>query len=75
MSDLLSRITISPDIRFGKPCIRNMRFAVQDVLEYLAAGETRESLLEEFPFLENDDISAALEYAANNLPRKIVAAE
>jgi uncharacterized protein (DUF433 family) len=75
MKSHLDRITIDPKMRFGKPCIRNMRFAVEDVLGYLAAGETRETLLAEFEFLENEDITAALEYAQNTVIANSVAAE
>ena len=59
---LQSRITSDPKILGGKPIIRGMRVRVTDILEYLAAGDTRASLLEQFPSLEDDDISAALEY-------------
>jgi uncharacterized protein (DUF433 family) len=58
------RITMDPGIFGGKPIIRGMRFRVCDVLSYLAGGDTPESLLEEFPFLEADDIVAALAFAA-----------
>jgi uncharacterized protein (DUF433 family) len=59
------RITFDPGIFAGKPIIRGMRFRVCDVLSYLAAGETAETLLEEFPFLEAEDIVAALAFAAD----------
>jgi uncharacterized protein (DUF433 family) len=52
-----------PGMLGGKPTIRGMRFRVCDVLSYLAGGETRESLLGEFDFLENEDITAALAFA------------
>jgi len=58
------RITIEPGKRGGKPCIRGMRITVYDVLEWLAAGETWESILKDFPELTEEDIRAALEYAA-----------
>ena len=54
MSDLLSRITSDPDKFGGKPCIRNMRIRVVDVLELLATGMSQEQLLEEHPDLEAD---------------------
>ncbi len=75
MTEIAPRITSNPGMFGGKPCIRNMRFRVQDVLEYLAAGETRETLLADFPFLEDEDITAALDYAAKSLPSHAVAAE
>lgn len=57
-------ITIEPGKRGGKPCIRNMRITVYDVLEYLASGMTQEEILFDFPFLTKDDILACLGYAA-----------
>lgn len=63
--DYLDRITIEPDKRGGKPCIRGMRIAVQDVLEYLASGMTEQQILADFPYLEPEDIRACLSFAAN----------
>jgi uncharacterized protein (DUF433 family) len=63
MSDepLLQRITANPEIFAGKPIIRGMRISVELVLSLLAQGETTESLLEDYPDLETDDIRACLE--------------
>lgn len=61
--DLLKRITINPNICHGKPCIRNLRYPVASILEYLAAGDTAEDILAEFPDLEEDDIKACLAFA------------
>ena len=58
------RITVDPAICTGKPCIRGMRFPVARLLGLLAAGETRESILVAYPYLEAEDINAALLYAA-----------
>jgi uncharacterized protein (DUF433 family) len=58
-------ITIEPGKRSGKPCIRGMRITVYDVLEYLAAGMTHQEILEDFPYLTEDDIRACLSYAAD----------
>lgn len=58
-------ITIEPGKRGGKPCIRGMRITVYDVLSYLAAGMTHEQILEDFPYLTEDDILACLAYAAD----------
>ncbi len=58
------RITIDPGIATGKPCIRGLRFPVSRLLGLLAAGETRESILRVFPYLESEDIDEALCYAA-----------
>lgn len=60
---LLSRITSDPAIFGGKPIIRGQRFAVEHLLGYLGAGMSEAELLAEFPFLEPDDIKAALLYA------------
>jgi uncharacterized protein (DUF433 family) len=65
MIDYRSRITIDPDKRGGKPCIRGLRITVYDVLEYLASGMSIEDLLDDFPDLERDDVLAALAFAAD----------
>ena len=64
-------ITIEPDKRGGKPCIRGMRITVYDVLEYLASGMTQEQIIEDFPELTTEDIRACLEFAADR-ERKLV---
>jgi len=58
------RITMDPQICGGRPCIRGMRIRVKDVLDMLAGGASREEILEDYPYLEDADITAALEYAA-----------
>lgn len=58
-------ITIEPDKRSGKPCIRGTRMTVTDVLEYLAGGMTQEEVLAEFPDLTAEDIRACLAFAAD----------
>lgn len=58
-------ITIEPGKRGGKPCIRGMRITVYDVLEYLASGMTNEEILDDFPYLTEEDIRACLSYAAD----------
>lgn len=62
-SELLARITINPKIFGGKPIIRGHRLAVEHVLSMLAAGDTVETLLEGYPWLEREDIQACLLYA------------
>ena len=62
--DYLKIITIEPDKRSGKPCIRGTRMTVTDVLEYLASGMTHEELLADFPDLTEEDIRACLAFAA-----------
>jgi uncharacterized protein (DUF433 family) len=60
---LLERITVNPKIFGGKPIIRGRRLAVEHVMGMLAAGDTPETILEGYPWLENDDIQACLVYA------------
>jgi len=60
----LLRITIDPAVCTGKPCIRGLRFPVARLLGLLAAGETREQILRNYPYLEPEDIDQALQYAA-----------
>ena len=62
--DLLARITQTPGVCSGRPCIRGMRIRVSDILEMLAAREPHSTLLSYFPDLEADDIRASLLYAA-----------
>jgi uncharacterized protein (DUF433 family) len=57
------RITTNPNICNGKPVIRGMRITVSTILEYLAAGESVEKILEAYPILEPEDIKACLAYA------------
>lgn len=61
---LLERITINPNVSFGKPTIRNLRYPVFAMFEYLAAGDTIDDLLEIFPDLEAEDFYACMAYAA-----------
>ena len=61
---VFDRITLNPQIRFGKPCIRGMRFTVSEVVDLVAAGNSVEQILSDFPYLEPEDIHQALAYAA-----------
>jgi len=70
----LARITIDPEQCGGRPCIRGLRVRVTDVLELLAAGETPDEILAQYPYLEREDISAALLYAARRLNHPTIAA-
>jgi uncharacterized protein (DUF433 family) len=70
MNSLLERITIDPEVCHGKPVIRGMRYPVESVLEYFAAGDSFEDILEEFPDLEREDLMACLEFAARSLKLK-----
>ena len=66
-TELLKRITYNPGIFGGKPIIRGIRFAVTDILDLLAAGMTNAEIIKDYPFLEEDDIKAALLYASARL--------
>lgn len=63
--DYTKIITVDPAIRSGKPCIRGMRITVGDVLEYLAGGMSIPEILEDFPYLTEEDIRACLAFAAD----------
>jgi uncharacterized protein (DUF433 family) len=63
-TELLKRITINPEICHGKPTIRNTRYLVESILEYLAGGDSTEDILKEFSDLEKEDILACLAFAA-----------
>lgn len=67
MSDLTDRITVNPEQCGGGPCIRGMRISVVDILDLFAAGLSASEILEEMPDLEEDDLKAALKYAALQL--------
>jgi uncharacterized protein (DUF433 family) len=60
----LTRITADPELMGGRPCIRGMRVTVGTVVGLVAAGHTREDILRLYPYLEPEDISEALAYAA-----------
>jgi uncharacterized protein (DUF433 family) len=75
MNELLSHISIDPDIRFGKPCIKGTRISIGDILQWLASGMSMEEIMEDFPLLKAEHIRAALAFAANREAiTKIVAA-
>ena len=75
MSELLARITVDPERMHGRPCIRDLRITVADVLGLLSAGHARESILEDYPYLEEADIDAVLIYAARQVDHPIIAAK
>jgi uncharacterized protein (DUF433 family) len=60
----LDRITINPEVCTGKPCIRGLRFPVSRLLGLLASGETKDTILKAYPYLQAEDIDQALAYAA-----------
>jgi len=73
-SDLLKRITMEPGKCGGRPCIRGMRVRVQDILDMLAAGTREDEILRDYPYLEPDDIRAAVAYAAAYLDHTVLPA-
>ncbi len=72
--EYLSRITVDPDKRGGKPCIRGLRITVYDVLDYLASGMTTEEIVADFPDLTALDVRACLAFAADRERRLMSAA-
>lgn len=70
--ELLERISIDPAIFGGKPIVRGMRIAVEHVLGMLAAGDSADRLLDEYPFLQPADIQACLAYAHRSLSGDVV---
>jgi uncharacterized protein (DUF433 family) len=73
--EMASRITMIPGLCGGRPTIRGMRIRVADVLDLLAEGETREVILEDYPYLEDADFTAALEWAAETALNAKIPAE
>ena len=69
---LLDRITVDPAVVHGRPAIRGMRIRVADVLSLLAAGASEAEILEDYPYLEPDDIKACLQYAAAQADHAVV---
>lgn len=66
----IARITLDPKVMGGKPCIRGLRVTVGTVLGLLASGHSRERILQAYPYLESEDIDAALSYAAWRLEER-----
>lgn len=64
MKKLSSYIVIDPNMRFGKPCIKNTRIAISDILQWLASGMTDDEILKDYPSLREVHIRAALMFAA-----------
>jgi uncharacterized protein (DUF433 family) len=64
MTDLLSRITIDPAVCHGKPCVRGLRYPVENLLELLSSGMTFDEVLADYKDLEREDLQAVLAYAA-----------
>ena len=69
---LIERITFDPEQCGGRPCIRGMRIRVKDVLDLLAAGVPEAEILEDFPYLEANDIRACLTFAAQQTDHVVI---
>ena len=63
----LSRIVINPDVRSGRPCARDTRVTVQEILRWLASGATEDEILSDYPYLDRDDFK--LVFASVNRPK------
>ncbi len=72
--ELMSRITVDRDVCGGRPCIRGMRIRVSDVIEMLADGVPFEQVLADFPYLQADDLKAALRFAASAVDHRVIRA-
>jgi uncharacterized protein (DUF433 family) len=72
--DRLNRMTVEPGKCGGRPCIRGLRIRVTDLLELLAAGASFEEILADYPYLEREDILAALDYAAHQTDHVVLPA-
>ena len=75
MKEISAYISINPEIRFGKPCIKGTRIAISDILQWLSSGMTHSQIVEDYPSLKEEHILAALSFAANRESMiKIIAA-
>jgi uncharacterized protein (DUF433 family) len=72
MTSIGKRITFNTEQCGGRPCIRGLRVRVADVLGMLAGGASRSEILKEYPYLEDEDITAALEYAARQIDHPVL---
>jgi uncharacterized protein (DUF433 family) len=72
MTSLLDRISIDPNVCFGKPCIKGTRIWVSLILDFLASGETPEQIRTSYPQLTDDDIRAAIAYGAEVARERII---
>ena len=68
----LNRITFNPKQCGGRPCVRGMRMRVKDVLELLAHGASHAEILQDYPYLEEEDIQACLQYAAAQVDHTVL---
>lgn len=70
-AEIFPRVTVDPKVCFGKPTIRGMRIRVSDVLSMLAGGMSAEQILADYPYLEREDIQAAIAYAAKATDQRL----
>ncbi len=75
MANELHRITINSEVCGGRPTVRGLRVRVSDILDMLAGGASRSQILEDFPYLQDGDITAALQYAARGSDHRIIRAD
>ena len=75
ITNLTARIMVAPQIYGGRPCIGGLRVRVKDILDMLAGGSTRSEILGNYPYLEDEDITAALEFAARATDHPVFIAE
>ena len=74
MSEIAARITVDPEKMHGRPCIRGLRITVADVLNLLSAGQSRDDILHDYPYLEAEDIDAVLAFAARQSDHPVIIA-
>jgi uncharacterized protein (DUF433 family) len=72
MTSLLDRISVDPNVCFGKPCIKGTRIWVSLILDFLASGETPEQIRTSYPQLADDDIRAAIAYGAEVARERVI---
>jgi uncharacterized protein (DUF433 family) len=75
MARYLARIVTDPEICGGRPTIKGTRMRVSDVVDLVAAGESRAAILADYPYLKDEDITAALQYASAAASHRVIAAE
>lgn len=71
-NNLINRITISPDVCFGKPTIRNTRYSIDLILDLLSSGMSYDEVIDDYPAIQKDDILACISYASKLSKFKIV---
>ena len=74
MASQMHRIMTQPDICGGRPCLRQTRVRVKDILDLLASGASTDEILEDYPYLEREDITATLEFAAQYFDHTVLRA-